>query len=83
MSYPSGMMAPVRNTGTKHRGLGSRRTAPHKLTPMLGVLADEALDQPLWLVLGQLLGLSEPWRSVKRDHETHPGRIRCWPRSGD
>ena len=24
--------------GTKHRGLSSRRAAPHKLTPMLGVL---------------------------------------------
>jgi hypothetical protein len=32
----------VERTGTKHTGL-----SPDKITPMLGVLADEALDEPL------------------------------------
>jgi hypothetical protein len=32
MSYPFGIMTPIKNTGTKHRGL-----APHNNTPMLGV----------------------------------------------
>jgi hypothetical protein len=31
------MMTPVRNTGTKYRGLNPEGLAPHKFTPMLGV----------------------------------------------
>jgi hypothetical protein len=36
MSYPFGIMTPIKKTGTKHRGL-----APHNNTPMLGVPGPE------------------------------------------
>ena len=70
MSYPSGMMTPLRNTGTKHRGLGSTRTAPHKLTPMLGVLATKARDRVFFKWKRSSRGLGErsryPFKAMRQ-----------------
>jgi hypothetical protein len=49
MSYPFGIMTPIKKTGTKHRGL-----APHNNTPMLGV---HALESPIRSYLyGKIIG---------------------------
>ena len=54
---------------------------------MLGVLADEALDQPFWLALSQSLGLAEPYRSsfiaIRDDHLAIPIRRHFLPSVDD
>ena len=70
-SYPFGIMTPVEETGTKHRGL-----SPHKITPMLGVLRrglESAIGQ--WLLIrssplmSERSGIEEDARSKQWPHE--------------